>query len=296
MSGRIKIGLALGGGGARGLAHLGVLEVLEREGIVFDAIAGTSFGAIAGAMYAQNVNIEQILRQVRHILTSKAFRRTQLFFIKRHYEEKKGTNFISNLKAYLETGMFFGISTRRPSLIREADFLYYINVLLDDCDIEQAKIPFVAVATDLASGREVVLSKGPIRRAVAASCAIPGVFPPIKMGELRLIDGGWVNPVPVSPLIQLGVDVTIAVDTAEDERTQRVYANGIEIALRASEITRRVLSMAETQKADIVIRPEIGRIHWSDFQLYEEAFKKGEEAATQKIDTLKRILLSKEKP
>ncbi len=294
MSRRIKIGLALGGGGARGLAHLGVLKVLEREGIAFDFIAGTSFGAIAGAMYAQNVNIDHILQQVRHILTSKAFRRTQLFFIKRHYEEKKRTDFISNLKTYLETGLFFGVSIRRPSLIRESDFLDHISVLLDDCDIEQTKIPFVAVATDLASGRDVVLSKGPIRRAVAASCAIPGVFPPIAMGELRLIDGGWVNPVPVSPLIQLGADVTIAVDTTDDERAQRVYANGIEIVLRASEITRRILSRAETQKADIVIHPEIGGIHWSDFQRHEEAVKKGEEAALQKIDALKRILISKE--
>ncbi len=290
MQNGLKVGLALGGGGAKGLAHLGVLKVLEKSGIRFDYIAGTSFGAIAGAMYAQSPDMETIGPRIRAVLTSGAFRRTQLFIIKRHYEEKKRTNFISSIRSYIETELFFGISLRRSSFIRETDFVSHINALLEDLGIEEAVIPFVSVATDLTQGREVILSAGSIRKAVAASCAIPGVFPPITIGDLSLIDGGWVNPVPVSPVREMGADFVIAVDTAEDNESRRVYKTGLEIVLRGSEITRRLLSKINLEGADFVIRPKIDDIHWADFQRYEEVVQRGESAAMDSIDLLKQRL------
>ena len=288
-----KVGLALGGGGARGIAHLGVLKVLEAEGIEFHLIAGTSFGSIAGALYAQQPKADQVREQVVRFLNSAAFRRTKIFFIKKHYEEKKNTSFIDNFKTYLQKGIFWGISLQRTSFISEQDFLAHISVLFDDKKIEETAIPFVAVATDLTNGKEVILSEGPIRKAIAASCAIPGIFPPITAGGNQLIDGGWVNQVPVEPLNHLGADFVIAVDTSEDAGTLRTFNNGLDIVLRAGEITRHVLADLQLAKADVVIRPEIGNIHWSDFWRYEEAIQRGEEAAKLKIEELRRLLWKK---
>lgn len=288
-----KVGLALGGGGARGLAHLGVLKVLESEGIELHLIAGTSFGAIAGAMYAQHPNADQVRQRACDYLSSESFRRTKLFFIKKHYEEEKRASFMTNLKSYLQKGIFWGISLRRSSFISEQDYVAHMSRLFDDKGIEETVIPFFAVAADLAHGSEVVLSEGPIRRAIAASCAIPGVFPPIMIGDAQLIDGGWVNQVPVDPLIQKGADFVIAIDASEDTGTVRELTSGLDIVLRASEITRHTLSSSQLAKADVVIRPDVGQLHWSDFWRSDEAIRKGEEAAREKIEELKRLLWKK---
>lgn len=288
-----KVGLALGGGGARGLAHLGVLKVLESEGIELHQIAGTSFGAIVGAMYAQHPNADQVRQRACDYLSSESFRRTKLFFIKKHYEEEKRESFITNLKSYLQKGIFWGISLRRSSFISEQDYVAHISRLFDDKGIEETVIPFLAVAADLAHGSEVVLSEGPIRKAIAASCAIPGVFPPITIGDAKLIDGGWVNQVPVDPLIQRGADFVIAVDASENTGMLRDFTSGLDIVLRASEITRRALSGSQLAKADLVIRPDVGQLHWSDFWRSDEVIRKGEEAAREKIEELKRLLWKK---
>ena len=288
-----KVGLALGGGGARGIAHLGVLKVLEAEGIEFHLIAGTSFGSIAGALYAQEPKADRVRERVIRFLNSEAFRRTKIFFIKKHYEEKKNASFITNFKTYLQKGIFWGISLQRTSFISEPDFLNHISLLFEDKKIEETAIPFVAVATDLTHGREVVLSEGPIRKAIAASCAIPGIFPPMTLGGTQLIDGGWVNQVPVEPLTRQGADFVIAVDTSEDAGTLRTFNNGLDIVLRAGEVTRHSLANLQLAKADLIIRPEIGNIHWSDFWRYEEAIQKGEEAGKRIIEELRSLLWKK---
>ena len=290
----LKVGLALGGGGARGIAHIGVLKVLESEGIHLQMIAGTSFGSIVGAMYAQNPAILPLQKRVLAFLKSEAFRRTKIFFIKRHYEEKKSKSFMTNLKTYLQKGIFFGISLQRPSFISEDVFLSQMAQLLEDEPIEKTAIPFVAVATDLSNATEVVLSEGSIRRAVAASCAIPGVLPPIHVNGAQLIDGGWVNQVPVEPLQSSGVDVVIAVSISEEvEAGDKVFDSGLDVVLRANEITRSVLSNKQLRDVDFSIRPEIGDIHWSDFWRYDEAIAKGEEAARAAIKPLKQLLWRK---
>lgn len=290
----LKIGLALGGGGARGIAHIGVLKVLESEGIQLHMIAGTSFGSIVGGMYAQNPAIGPLQERVLSFLKSEAFRRTKIFFIKRHYEEKKNKSFMTNLKTYLQKGIFWGISLQRTSFISEDVFLSQMGQLLEDKPIEQTEIPFVAVATDLTNGAEVVLSEGSIRKAIAASCAIPGVLPPIHLNGAQLIDGGWVNQVPATPLQNSGVDVVIAVNiTDEMETGGKVFDSGLDVVLRANEITRCILSSNQLSNVDFSIRPDIGNIHWSDFWRYDEAMEKGEAAARAAIKPLKQLLWRK---
>lgn len=288
-----RVGLALGGGGARGLAHLGVLRVFEEEGIKFDMMAGTSFGSIIGAMYAQQPDVTGLYKKVISFLNSPQFKRTKIFFIKKHYEEEKRVGLIWNLKTYLQRGIFFGISLQKTSFISEKDLLENIGGLFEDKDIEDTTIPFMAVATDLAFGNEIVLSKGPIRRIVAASCAIPGVFPPITIDDLKLIDGGWVNQIPVAPLHSKGADFVIAVDTSENTNAVRSLGNGLDIVLRAGDITRKYLSELQLKKADIIIRPNIGDIHWSDFWRMDEAVREGERATRDKVDEIRKAIRKK---
>ncbi|HET6370683.1 MAG TPA: patatin-like phospholipase family protein [Nitrospiria bacterium] len=290
---KFKVSLALGGGGARGLAHLGVLKVLEEAGISFDLMAGTSFGAIVGAMYAQIPDAANLQKRVTSFLNGPKFKRAKIFFIKKHYEEEKRVGFIWNLKTYLKRGIFFGISLQKTSFISERDFLENIHGLFEDKNIEETAIPFIVVATDLVQGNEVVLDKGSIRQVVAASCAIPGVFPPITVGSLKLIDGGWVNQVPVDPLISRGSDFIIAVDTSEEPQTVQSLGNGLDIVLRAGEITRKSLSELQMKRADVILRPRIGHIHWSDFWRMEEAVKEGEAATRERIDEIKKAIWKK---
>ncbi|MBN4054410.1 patatin-like phospholipase family protein [Nitrospira defluvii] len=287
----MKIGLALGGGGARGIAHIGVLQVLEQEGIQIDRISGTSFGSIVGAIYAQNPNAKMLEKRVIKFLNSEQFRRTKIFFIKRHFEEKKNKGFFTSIKSYLQKGIFWGISLQKTSFISEENFLSQFTELLDDHQIEDTVIPFSAVATDITNGKEIVLSKGPIRRLVSASCAIPGVFPPIHIDHLQLIDGGWVNQIPVSSLRKRGVEFIIAVDISSDETSDpKTFSSGLDIVLRANEITRTTLTHIQTENADYIIRPQLEKIHWSDFWRYDEAIQKGKEAAMASIEPLKRML------
>ncbi len=289
----MKVGLALGGGGARGIAHIGVLKVLEEEGIQVDGISGTSFGAIVGAMYAQNPDASQLEHRVLDFLNSSAFRRTKIFFIKRHFEEKKSKSFMTSVKSYLQKGIFWGVSLQKTSFITEANFLAQLAQVLDDRPIEETVIPFCAVATDLTNGKEVVLKKGPIQRAVAASCAIPGVFPPISIDNLQLVDGGWVNQAPVSPLLDLESDFLMAVTISEEEQGPKNFESGLDVVLRANEITRGILSNKQIEVADFVIRPEVGDIHWSDFWRFDEAMARGEKAAREAVHGLKRLLWKK---
>lgn len=293
MSKLFKIGLALGGGGARGLAHVGVLKVLEEEGIGFDMMAGTSFGAIIGGMYAQEPNAADLYQRVIDFLHGPRFKRAKIFFIKKHYEEEKKVGFIWNLKTYLQRGIFFGISLQKCSFISEKDFLDNIHGLFEERKIEETAIPFMTVATDLAYGHGVVLDEGSLRQAVAASAAIPGVFPPITIGDRKLIDGGWAHQVPVEPLFGKGADFIIAVDTSEDAETVRSFGSGLDIVLRAGEITRKALSRLQLQKADIVIRPKIGGIHWSDFWRLEEAIREGESATRASVDAIRKAIRKK---
>ncbi len=287
------VGLALGGGGARGLAHLGVLKALEAGNISFDRISGSSFGSIVGAMYAQDPHFENIYAKVCRTLGSRAFRKTKIFFIKKHYEQKKQQNLLTTIKSYLKEGFFWGISLQRPSFIPEEDLVTHIAALIDDGQIEDTPISFVSVTTDFNRGTPVVLAAGPVRRAVAASCAIPGVFPPIQIGSLLLIDGGWVSPIPVGPLVESETDFIIAVDTTEEAVPSHPHETGLDIVLRANAITRRVLSATQLAQADFVIRPKIEKLHWSNFWQYEEAMARGEEATMEQLSALKRAIWKK---
>jgi NTE family protein len=179
-AGRKRVGLALGGGGARGMAHVGVIRVLERAGITVDCIAGTSAGALVGAAYAAGLNSDQLLEMALQMRWRDILR----------------------------------LVWPRQGFISFARLESYLVHILGDLTFAELKIPYAAVTADLATGKQVVLREGRVARAVRASCSVPGIVTPVEVDDRLLIDGGVVNNLPISVVRNLGADVVIAVGLA----------------------------------------------------------------------------------
>lgn len=284
----MEVGLALGGGAARGLAHVGVIRALEREGIPIDSIAGTSMGAIVGGGYAATLDIAMVESRIRALLTSEQFRNNRLSFLAETKKRRGGL--LYSVRNLVRKGIVYGVSTLKPSVVSAESFAEDMAAVLPDIQVEECRIPFVAVALDLEEAVEVVLGVGSLRKAVSASSAIPGIIPPVLMNGRVLIDGGWVDKMPILPVFGMGADVVIAVDISADIEDTKDYRRGIDIMVRANAIKDTVLSELTGVLADIVIRPEVKDIHWADFSSHERCIQAGDEAATQAVPAIRKIL------
>lgn len=295
MSKFCKIGMALGGGGARGLAHLGVLCALEREGIAIDLLAGTSIGALVAGVYALSPQCDFVIERFRRYLESKEFKRTNPEFLHAHdFEESaRYEGIFQRFASFIKKGIFYSQSLTKRAPISEENFAQNINFLLDNAEIQQTQIPLAIIALDLNLAEEVVLRKGSIRNAVSASCAIPGILPPVRIDNRELVDGGWVNRVPVRPVREMGADLVIGVDVAEGLEGTEDLSTGLGIVLRANEISRFILSQWQLKESDVVISPDVSFIHWSDFGHLDECLEAGEHAAREKLDEIKSLVKRK---
>jgi NTE family protein len=239
-----KIGLALGGGGAKGLAHIGVIRALEKAEIPIDFIAGTSMGAIVGGWYALTGNVCLLDRLAEWL--------QQRGFFSNEFLKKKKKKIVP-----------------QNEVVRELLEIGFRNKKFSDCHI-----PFAAIATDVASGEEVVLKEGSLVQAISASIALPIAFQPVKIGERLLMDGGLANPVPADIVKQMGADVVIAVDVssrwlslpsedAEDLEKMKDFYSLIPNLFAAMEyqVSRHVLA----GNADIVLKPPVRTYSWTDF-------------------------------
>ena len=288
MFGKIKIGLALGGGAARGLAHIGVLRVLVQNNIPIHLVVGTSIGALVGGLFAMSGDVQQVEERLISFLDSPTFRANRFDFLRELRSDQTG--WIGNLGRLLRRGIFLGYSFSRSSFISAQQFERNISQLLDDVNIEDARIPFAAVSCDLRRGEEIVISSGPLRRAVSASSAIPGVLPPVEWDGMLLVDGGWTSKVPVLPAFKLGADAVIAVDISAEVRDTRKLTRGYDIFVRASAISDSILKRMQCRMSDVLIRPEVGSVHWADFGRARECIAGGVAAAEEKLEEIRALL------
>lgn len=285
---RLKVGLALGGGAARGLAHIGVLRALVREGIPIDIITGTSMGAVIGGAFAALGDIGEVERRMRGLLSSEEFRRTRLSFLKESKRSRGGLLYsVTNL---VRRGIVYGVSTMRPSFLSAEEFARNLGKILPDVEISTTPIRFAASAVDLESAHEVVLCHGRLREVAAASAAIPGILPPRRLHGRLLIDGGWVDKIPVLPAFRLGADVVIGVDISADLEDARRYARGIDVVMRANTIKDSVMTSLHRRLADVLIEPAVRRIHWADFGAAEFCIAAGDKAATEAASGIRELL------
>jgi NTE family protein len=295
MSRLCRIGLALGGGGARGLAHLGVLCALEHGGINVDLLAGTSMGALVASLYALSPKCDSVVERFQRYLESKEFKKTNPEFLHFHNREEapRYEGIFQRFASFIKKGIFYSQSLTKRAPISEENFSQNINFLLEEMEIQQTRIPLAIIALDLKSANEVVMREGPLRTAVKASCAIPGILPPVKVGDRELVDGGWIDRVPVRPAREMGADLVIAVDVAEVLDETEDYSTGLGIALRTNDISRCALSRMQLKEADVVISPDVSGIHWSDFGHLEDCLRAGEQATREKLDEIKSLVRRK---
>lgn len=285
-----KICLALGGGAARGLAHLGVLKVFEEAQVPIHMIAGTSLGAMMGGLYATKPDASYWMDQVEQFLHSFVSRRTRLEFI-RKLEQPNNHNhgFFSDMAFLIRKGYFWGVTATQSAFIAEKEYRDLIYPLIPDISIEQTSIPFACVATDIRNGKRFMYTSGSLRTAISASCALPGIFPPVKDNGMLLVDGGWVERVPVLCAWDMGADIVIAVDVSSDVATFE-EKSGLDIVLRADAVTRIYLNEILARDADVVIHPAVGDTHWADFSNPKSMFKHGETAALEKLIAVRTVI------
>jgi len=282
----LKVCLALGGGAARGLAHLGVLKVFEDAKIPIDMIAGTSLGALIGGQYASKPDASYWMERVEQYLRSYRSRKTRLEFLRKLEQPANNQGFFSDMATLVRKGYFWGVTATKPAFIGEQEYEELIYPLIPDISIEETKIPFSCVATDIRNGKRVMYTTGRLRTAVSASCALPGIFLPVSDGGMLLVDGGWVERIPVFCAWDMGPDVVIAVDVSSDVATFE-DKSGLDIVLRADAVSRIYLNEIMAREANVVIHPAVGETHWADFSDPRDLFKQGETAALAKLITIR---------
>ncbi len=250
----VRIALVLGSGGARGMAHVGVLEELERAHIQIDLIVGCSAGSVIGALYADNPQAESIMAMTLHR--------------KRH--------------DFLELCWWrcrYGFMHRGP-------FIDFINTTLASKTFEELKIPLVVVATDLCKGEKVCFASGPIAPTIHASCAIPFCMCPVRYNGRILVDGGVIDPIPVSVAKLFNPDLIIAVDISSPLDGYDSPGHLFDIAKRSAEISHQEHSRLCGLGADITIRPDVGQAGIFDDECNATLYQAGKQAAIEALPAI----------
>lgn len=256
--GERTVAVALGGGGARGFAEIGVLRVLEQERVPIDLVVGTSVGALVGALYADS---GKVLDAEFHAV---ALTPEDVF-------------------DYGALSVFAG------GLIRGDKLERFLRKHLKHQNIEDMAVRFAAVAVDLQAGERVVFEKGSAARAVHASAAIPGMFVPVVIDGTTYVDGAVIDPVPAGVARELGADVVIAV-AIPPERRPVEPTNMVEIIHRSVMIMADEIGEARAQEADVIIRPEVGSIAFDDFGKKKQLIEAGEAAARAAMPAIRKAL------
>ena len=272
----MKIGLALGGGGVRGMAHIAVLEALDELGLRPDIIAGTSMGAIVGALYASGMDGRAIRELVQRHIILKDDKLRDLF-------DKKG--------ALLKWVQAFSIEFSRGGFISSDRFLHYLLNEIQKTTFEDLEIPLLVIATDYWTAEEVVFEKGDLLPAIQASMAVPGVFAPVSIDERVLVDGGVVNLVPYDHLLER-TDLTIAIDVGRIRTIgEEPIPSALESVLGTFDImqTAALTDKMRHRKPDIYVRMEIHDVRMLDFGKVEEVFQQ----AKPSVEALRKDLANK---
>ena len=282
------LGLALGGGGARGLAHIGVLKVLEREHIQLQAITGCSMGSIVGGLYAYYGNAKKVEEIIHDILHSPLIKKLGLEALSEEQETSSPKNYFEQFFDFISVRLQAVKALGRTSYFDE-ETTEKIFEIIPDVPIEELPVPFSAIATDLVSGNEINFDKGSLRQAIRASSAIPGVFPPVEIDDYLLVDGSASESVPAGRVREIGADRVLAVDVTRDISIFKEPQNVLEVLLRTEDITSFHLSKIRLKEADLVIHPKVKEYSWVDFDRTDVIIAAGEIAALENIEEIKKL-------
>lgn len=283
----MKIGLALGGGGARALAHIGVIKILEELDIKIDFISGTSMGAIVGGLYALNPKAQILEEMIRGSLNKykKDLASFKSYTMGSSVEEKK--MFLEKAFNFVKDLYLWNLKIVKPYLIDPKPLSRVLKDLFKDSTFNDCKIPFIATAVDIITGEIITLDSGSMFRAVVASSALPGVFPPLKVKNRVLVDGGALIPLPAS-ILKDRVDFIIGVSTEQKFKPLQDIKNALDVLFTVDRL--RYLKVIEygLKDSDFIITPNVGDYFWSDFDAVDRMISDGADEVSRK----KKLLLS----
>ncbi|UCF66635.1 MAG: patatin-like phospholipase family protein [Acidobacteriota bacterium] len=282
-----SIGLALGGGAARGLAHLGVLEVLEEAGLRPACVAGTSIGALIGGIWATTGTAEAAIDKTQAFVTSPDYRKAELEYLSK---AKLGqpSGWAAMIARAMRQGVFYSRTFLNQSFVSQESYRHNIEHLLPDVAIEDLRVPFAAVAADLLSGESIVFRRGSLRQAVSASGAVPGVMPPQVWDGRLLSDGALVDKIPARALLSMPVDVIVGVDVSTELASAPNMKRGLEIITRANQVTEWNLRHARKVLCDVMVRPRVQHVNWLNFITARPAIGLGRDAMESALPELRR--------
>ena len=280
------LGIALGGGGVRGAAHVGVLQEIDSAGIKIDSIAGVSAGAVIGCLYAYSLDGKWVEDHFRNIWSSQSFSglKSKIFF-----DNRSTKSFVGGIKRTLIDYAIALISLHRNSLIKNDQLREILELLVPVGNFDQLKIPLKVISTDIASGKDVISKEGNLIDALIKSCSIPGVMEPVIEGERVIVDGGVSMPIPISPLLE-SCDVTVAVDIGVYKFDNLTNPNAKSIKTRSDIITSNTLKLKQLSDADLVIRPDTNGLHWSRFDAGEILLENGKIEGRKQMSNLNNLI------
>lgn len=290
MAKKPTIALALGGGGARGCAHIGVLKVLERAQIPIDFITGTSIGAVVGSIYATTLDVDKVEQRFQGFLKSEEYRKSGLDLFKR---KEPVENFFGQVAMNIRQRLVVNLAQSKLSLVGSHRLRVALDFLIPDGRIEQTQIPFYPVASNLLNGEQVIFQEGDLREVVCASASIPGFLPPHRINGYLLVDGSVVCPTPVLPARDLGADIVIAVDVSQNMNTNPKLNNVIDVIFQTQHMTARHYNSVMLRHADVVIRPNVGLVYWSEFKLLDYMIEEGERVAEAALEQIQQVVKRK---
>ncbi|GGE16673.1 esterase [Marinithermofilum abyssi] len=252
---RPRVGLALGSGGARGIAHIGVLKVLQQHEIPVDFVAGSSIGSLVGVLYANGLDLDML----------------------------------EQLATHLRRKHWLDLTVPKRGFVLGEKIKEMIRLLTQNKALEQLNIPTAVVATDLVKGERVVFTSGPIDIAVRASISIPGIFEPVEWEGRTLVDGGVIDRIPITVVRDMGADIVIAVDVVPRTSVLRVESIFDVITQTLSVMEREILSQ-RLLEANVLIHPDLADISATAFTRVGECIRRGEEAALTQVDRIREMI------
>ncbi len=284
-----KIGLALSGGGARGAAHIGVLRVLEQEGIPIDCIAGTSFGALVGGLYALGYSPDEMERILNRqdwsaIFSNLPERRLSPLSENKNFRYLGQVHF-KGISPEFPTGLFSG-----QRMIEVLEQLTVVRMLPTEGDFDRLAIPFRAVATDLLTGEPYVFSHGPMAQALRASMGIPMVFTPVAKDNMLLVDGGISDNIPADIARSMGADIVIAIDATAPLLKKNEITSLLDVVDQSVSLLMKSNAQRSQAMADLVLTPDLEGYYYNDFPRISEIIKQGQKEGERNLGVLQKLL------
>ncbi|QGT99080.1 UPF0028 protein YchK [Candidatus Syntrophocurvum alkaliphilum] len=252
-----KVALVLGAGSAKGIAHIGVMQVLQKHNINYDLIVGTSMGAMVGGLYAAGADL----------------------------------NIMGKMASTMNTNILYDVKVPRLGFIAGKKITDFLNLLTKNKDFSELNLPLYVVATDLLSGEKIIIDDGSVAEAIRASISIPGIFYPVKKDGMILVDGAVTSRLPVEVAREKGADLVIAVDVTFGQPKKPEITNAVDVIMASLDILQKQIFNEVSSQADILIQPSVSHLSIRDFDKASEFINFGKVAAEEKIEEIKEKLM-----